>query len=189
MSTQPGKFFTATGVTGAFSRKASVAFCFPPLDGSEAEPEQEKNAKGCWRSACACCSAQAVAAFSIASKAFGGTAGAAAAGAAVAAAAAAKAAAEAEAVQDEPVAEEVVDAPVEDVPAAPAPKAEPTLIAKGLDGPGEQIPLQYSAPSDDGSGQTVVSGDGSRRARRALLGESTAVECDGRTFPGTPLNA
>ena len=67
MSTQPGKFFTATGVTGAFSRKASVAFCFPPLDGSEAEPEQEKNAKGCWPSACACCSAQAVAAFSIAS--------------------------------------------------------------------------------------------------------------------------
>ncbi|KRC34139.1 preprotein translocase subunit SecA [Oerskovia sp. Root22] len=127
-----------------------------------------------------------------AGQAFGGTAGAAAAGAAVAAAAAAKAAAEAQAVQDEPVAEEVVDAPVEDAPAAteaPAPKAEPTLIAKGLDGPGEQIPLQYSAPSDDGSGQTVVSGDGSRRARRALHGEATAVEGDGRTFPGTPRNA
>ncbi|MFD6164852.1 preprotein translocase subunit SecA [Oerskovia sp. NPDC060287] len=131
----------------------------------------------------------AAAAQSAAGQAFGGTAGAAAAGAAVAAAAAAKSAAEAEAVQDEPVAEEVVDAPVEDVPAAPAPKAEPTLIAKGLDGPGEQIPLQYSAPSDDGSGQTVVSGDGSRRARRALHGEATAVEGDGRTFPGTPRNA
>ncbi|MFD6092555.1 preprotein translocase subunit SecA [Oerskovia sp. NPDC060338] len=131
----------------------------------------------------------AAAAQSAAGQAFGGTAGAAAAGAAVAAAAAAKAAAEAEAVQDEPVAEEVVDAPVEDAASAPAPKAEPTLIAKGLDGPGEQIPLQYSAPSDDGSGQTVVSGDGSRRARRALHGEATAVEGDGRTFPGTPRNA
>ncbi|MET4223559.1 preprotein translocase subunit SecA [Oerskovia enterophila] len=134
----------------------------------------------------------AAAAQSAAGQAFGGTAGAAAAGAAVAAAAAAKAAAEAQAVQDEPVAEEVVDAPVEDAPAAPeapAPKAEPTLIAKGLDGPGEQIPLQYSAPSDDGSGQAVVSGDGSRRARRALHGEATAVEGDGRTFPGTPRNA
>ncbi|KZM33956.1 preprotein translocase subunit SecA [Oerskovia enterophila] len=134
----------------------------------------------------------AAAAQSAAGQAFGGTAGAAAAGAAVAAAAAAKAAADAQAVQDDPVAEEVVDAPVEDAPAAteaPAPKAEPTLIAKGLDGPGEQIPLQYSAPSDDGSGQAVVSGDGSRRARRALHGEATAVEGDGRTFPGTPRNA
>ncbi|KRD47507.1 preprotein translocase subunit SecA [Oerskovia sp. Root918] len=134
----------------------------------------------------------AAAAQSAAGQAFGGTAGAAAAGAAVAAAAAAKAAAEAQAVQDEPVADEVVDAPVEGAPAAaeaPAPQAEPTLIAKGLDGPGEQIPLQYSAPSDDGSGQTVVSGDGSRRARRALHGEATAVEGDGRTFPGTPRNA
>jgi preprotein translocase subunit SecA len=138
----------------------------------------------------------AAAAQSVAGQAFGGTAGAA--GAAAAAGVAAKAAADAkaaeaarvqaaaqaDAVQDEPVEDELVDAPV-----APAPKAEPTLIAKGLDGPSEQVPLQYSAPSDDGSGQAVVSGDGSRRARRALHGEATAVEGDGRTFPGTPRNA
>jgi preprotein translocase subunit SecA len=133
----------------------------------------------------------AAAAQSAAGQAFGGTAGAA--GAAVAAAAAAKAAADAQASADETVADQdLADQEAhEPVPAAatPAPKAEPTLVAKGLDGPTERVPLQYSAPSDDGTGQAVVSGDGSRRSRRALHGEATAVEGDGRTFPGTPRNA
>ncbi|MGM7422442.1 SEC-C metal-binding domain-containing protein [Cellulosimicrobium cellulans] len=51
------------------------------------------------------------------------------------------------------------------------------------------MPLSYSAPSEDGTGQAVVSGDASRRSRRALHGEASAIESDGRTFPGTPRNA
>src|SRR5690625_7092315 len=46
ISTQPGKFFTATGEKPMSSRKASVAFCLPPLAGSAAEPEQVKKARG-----------------------------------------------------------------------------------------------------------------------------------------------
>src|SRR5690606_3795966 len=148
----------------------------------------------------------AQAAQSAAGQALGGAAGAASAGAAAGLAAAAQqqAAVQQDApVEDAPVADEPVeDAPVADAPAAaPAPVATPaafggpdgaragTLIAKGLDGPDRQVPLSYSAPSEDGTGRAVVSGDAGRRARRALHGEATAVESDGRTFPGTPRNA
>jgi preprotein translocase subunit SecA len=43
---------------------------------------------------------------------------------------------------------------------APAEGAAPVLVAKGIDGPERQVPLQYSAPSADGDGGTVVSRDG-----------------------------
>ncbi|MCA5894633.1 preprotein translocase subunit SecA [Isoptericola sp. NEAU-Y5] len=76
------------------------------------------------------------------------------------------------------------EAPAASAGTAPADE-EPVLVAKGLEAPRPQN-LQYSAPSEDGS--TSVAGD-SRRARRALHGEATAVESDGRTFPGTPRNA
>lgn len=55
--------------------------------------------------------------------------------------------------------------------------AAPTLIAKGLDGPERQVPLQYSAPSVDGDAAPVVTAG------------AVAVEKDGQTFPGTPRNA
>ncbi len=64
------------------------------------------------------------------------------------------------------------------------------LVAQGLDGPPQPVPLSYSAPSEDGTGQAVVSGDqaATRRARRALHGEAVAASADGRTFPGTGRN-
>ena len=149
--------------------------------------------------------AAAQAAQSAAGQALGGAAGAASAGAAAGLAAAAQQSATQDApVEDAPVEDAPVeDAPVEDAPVeAPEPVTAPaafggpsggdrpgTLIAKGLDGPDRQVPLSYSAPSEDGTGQAVVSGDASRRSRRALHGEATAVESDGRTFPGTPRNA
>jgi preprotein translocase subunit SecA len=40
--------------------------------------------------------------------------------------------------------------------------AEPVLVAKGIDGPERQVPLQYSAPSVDGDSSTTVT-----RGRRA----------------------
>ncbi|MET3975737.1 preprotein translocase subunit SecA [Cellulosimicrobium sp. TH-20] len=152
----------------------------------------------------------AQAAQSAAGQALGGAAGAASAGAAAGLAAAAQreaAPAQHAPVDGAPVADEPVedasveDAPVEDAPVAPEPVAARaaaegpsgdrpgTLIAKGLDGPDRQVPLSYTAPSEDGTGQAVVSGDAGRRSRRALHGEATAVESDGRTFPGTPRNA
>jgi preprotein translocase subunit SecA len=74
-------------------------------------------------------------------------------------------------------------------PAASADRGSGALIAKGLDAP-QQVPLSYSAPSEDATGGAVVTGEPSRRARRAALhGEAVAVESDGRTFPGTPRNA
>ncbi len=145
----------------------------------------------------------AQAAQSAAGQALGGAAGAASAGAAAGLAAAAQQAAAP--TQDAPVADApaAADAPTQDAPveAEPVPVTTPaafggprgdrpgTLIAKGLDGPDRQVPLSYSAPSEDGTGQAVVSGDASRRSRRALHGEASAVESDGRTFPGTPRNA
>jgi preprotein translocase subunit SecA len=73
-----------------------------------------------------------------------------------------------------------------DVPASFGRSEEPVLVAKGLDAPQRPQNLQYTAPSEDGS--TTVAGD-SRKARRALHGEASAAESDGRTFPGTPRNA
>lgn len=71
-----------------------------------------------------------------------------------------------------------------------APAQEPVLVGKGLDGPDQQVPMSFSGPGEDGS--TAVSGsspEAARRARRALHGEASAPESDGRTFPGTPRNA
>jgi preprotein translocase subunit SecA len=73
-----------------------------------------------------------------------------------------------------------------EVPASFGRSEEPVLVAKGLDAPQRPQNLQYTAPSEDGS--TTVAGD-SRKARRALHGEASAAESDGRTFPGTPRNA
>ncbi len=73
-----------------------------------------------------------------------------------------------------------------EVPAAFGGADEPVLLAKGLDTPRRPQNLQYSAPSEDGS--TSVAGE-SRKARRALHGEASSAESDGRTFPGTPRNA
>ncbi|OLT55412.1 preprotein translocase subunit SecA [Cellulosimicrobium sp. CUA-896] len=159
------------------------------------------------------------AAQSAAGQALGGSAGAVTAGATPAVAqAAAQAAAGSAPVQDAPVEDaplaDVEDAPVEEpsvekssveqtpveaaaaesapvaaTAEAPAADRAGTLVAKGLDGPDQQVPLSYSAPSEDGTGRAVVSGDDSRRARRALHGEATAADADGRTFPGTPRNA
>ncbi len=73
------------------------------------------------------------------------------------------------------------------VPAASAGDDAPVLVAKGLDAPRQPQNLQYTAPSESGS-VSVAAGD-SRKSRRALHGEATAAESDGRTFPGTPRNA
>jgi len=51
------------------------------------------------------------------------------------------------------------------------------LVAKGLDEPRRETPLQYSAPGEVGS-----------EPRRAG-GAGTGPAADGRTFPGTPRNA
>ncbi|WP_265521849.1 preprotein translocase subunit SecA [Oerskovia flava] len=135
------------------------------------------------------------AAQSAAAQGLGGTAGAVVAAAGAAGVAASRA--QDAATEDAPTGEAATeDAPVDDEvdetpePAAPSAftRSEPTLIAKGLDGPDREVPLQYTAPSEDGTGAAVVSSDG-RRARRALHGEATAAEGDGRTFPGTPRNA
>ncbi|WP_418276227.1 preprotein translocase subunit SecA [Isoptericola jiangsuensis] len=72
------------------------------------------------------------------------------------------------------------------VPAAFGGAGEPVLVAKGLETPKPPQNLQYTAPSDDGS--TTRTGD-TRAARRALHGEATTPQADGRTFPGTPRNA
>ena len=42
--------------------------------------------------------------------------------------------------------------------------AEPVLIAKGIDGPEQRVPLQYSAPSVDGDSGTTVTRSGRRAA-------------------------
>lgn len=102
-----------------------------------------------------------------------------------------------------PVAPAAPRAPVAIPASAPrqaAPPTQPILLAKGLDAPARQVPLTYSAPSDDGTGSAFSSrggagstalsgGDAAQRARRDLHGEAGAPESDGRTFPGTPRNA
>jgi preprotein translocase subunit SecA len=75
----------------------------------------------------------------------------------------------------------------DEVPAAFGGADEPVLVAKGLDAPQRPQNLQYTAPSEDGSASVAASD--SRTSRRALHGEASAAESDGRTFPGTPRNA
>jgi preprotein translocase subunit SecA len=57
----------------------------------------------------------------------------------------------------------------------PAPK----LVAKGIDGPGEQAPLQYSAPSVDGDGGVVTRGSASGKNGGAPA--SSGASADGAT--------
>jgi preprotein translocase subunit SecA len=80
-------------------------------------------------------------------------------------------------------------APAAEAPAAsaPAPAEQPVLLAKGLERPAQQVPLSFSGPSAEGG--AAVTAETSRRARRALHGEASAPESDGRTFAGTPRNA
>jgi preprotein translocase subunit SecA len=58
--------------------------------------------------------------------------------------------------------------------------AVPGLIAKGLEGPEQRAPLQYTAPTVDGDAGASVSTGG---------GGVTAPEKDGQSFPGTARNA
>jgi preprotein translocase subunit SecA len=58
--------------------------------------------------------------------------------------------------------------------------AEPVLIAKGIDGPEQRVPLQYSAPSVDGDSGTTVTRSGRRAAGGPAAGTPAAPA------PGTP---
>jgi len=68
-------------------------------------------------------------------------------------------------------------APAPDEAAAPAPPsapAAPRVVAKGLDGPAQRVPLVYSAPSADGDGTAATSGDSSgRRQAQVAPAKST----------------
>ncbi|MEV7972743.1 preprotein translocase subunit SecA [Cellulomonas sp. NPDC089187] len=55
----------------------------------------------------------------------------------------------------------------------------PKLVAKGIDGPERQVPLQYSAPSVDGDSGTTVTGGGRRAA-----GGPAARAAQAETAPG-----
>ena len=64
--------------------------------------------------------------------------------------------------------------------AAPAPAA-PRVVAKGLDGPVQRVPLTYSAPSTDGdSGVASRSDSGGRRAATAAAPSRSGAPADGR---------
>jgi preprotein translocase subunit SecA len=56
--------------------------------------------------------------------------------------------------------------------------AAPVLVAKGIDGPERQVPLQYSAPSEDGDGGTVVSRGGRSAASNGSAGTTTSAGSD-----------
>lgn len=64
------------------------------------------------------------------------------------------------------------------VGAAAAVGAPPVLVAKGIDGPDRQVPLQYSAPSVDGDSSTTVS-RGRRAAGPATSAPAGAAPSDG----------
>jgi preprotein translocase subunit SecA len=64
------------------------------------------------------------------------------------------------------------------VGAAAAVGAPPVLVAKGIDGPDRQVPLQYSAPSVDGDSSTTVS-RGRRAAGPATSAPAGAAASDG----------
>ncbi|MBO0899896.1 preprotein translocase subunit SecA [Cellulomonas sp. zg-ZUI222] len=73
------------------------------------------------------------------------------------------------------------DRPVVDGPAADGEPAPGGLVAKGLDGPAERTPLQYTAPSADGDGATVTRADGgSGGARPAETASGGANRADRR---------
>jgi preprotein translocase subunit SecA len=63
-------------------------------------------------------------------------------------------------------------APAADGEGAAEGEAAPVLLAKGIDGPEQRVPLQYSAPSTDGDGATVVSRGGRRDGGPAVSGPS-----------------
>ncbi|MCU1432206.1 MAG: preprotein translocase subunit SecA, partial [Actinotalea sp.] len=62
----------------------------------------------------------------------------------------------------------------------------PRLIAKGLDGPERQVPLQYTAPSVDGDAKVVTTLAG---PLTSVSGSAVSAQNDGQTFPGTPRNS
>ena len=64
----------------------------------------------------------------------------------------------------------------------------PKLVAKGIDGPDQQVPLQYSAPSVDGDGGTEVSGGG-RRAAGGPAARAAAAEPTGGPTGGSADSA
>jgi len=61
------------------------------------------------------------------------------------------------------------------------------LVAKGLDGPRRQVPLQYSAPTVDGDAPSIE--DGTPVTTGSSAPQAAAAHKDGQTFPGTPRNA
>ncbi|HEY0216420.1 MAG TPA: preprotein translocase subunit SecA, partial [Cellulomonas sp.] len=60
---------------------------------------------------------------------------------------------------------------------------QPVLLAKGIDGPEQRVPLQYSAPSVDGDGATVVSRAGSRAAAPAPASSNGSVAAEDGEAP------
>ncbi|MEN1976843.1 preprotein translocase subunit SecA [Cellulomonas olei] len=67
----------------------------------------------------------------------------------------------------EPAQPAAVGAPAGDAPAAAegaGDGSEPVLVAKGIDGPEQRVPLQYSAPSVDGDSGAQVTRSGRRAA-------------------------
>jgi preprotein translocase subunit SecA len=57
------------------------------------------------------------------------------------------------------------------------------LVAKGIDGPEQRTPLQYSAPSVDGDGGVITRGDAGSRsggARPAAAGDDGATNREAR---------
>ncbi|MBO3086739.1 preprotein translocase subunit SecA [Cellulomonas dongxiuzhuiae] len=59
--------------------------------------------------------------------------------------------------------------------------ASGALVAKGIDGPAERTPLQYSAPSADGDGEVVTRAEGGGRAARpAAAASGSANRADRR---------
>jgi preprotein translocase subunit SecA len=62
----------------------------------------------------------------------------------------------------------------DDETAAPAAPATPRVVAKGLDGPVQRVPLMYSAPSSDGDSNAVTSADGANRRPAAAAAPNRA---------------
>ncbi|MCC2308786.1 preprotein translocase subunit SecA [Cellulomonas chengniuliangii] len=61
--------------------------------------------------------------------------------------------------------------------AGPRPDGAPgTLVAKGIDGPEQRAPLQYSAPSVDGAADVVTRSEGGEPVRPAAAGASNREE-------------
>lgn len=75
----------------------------------------------------------------------------------------------------------VAEPGAEDAPAVGAQAAlnGPKLVAKGIDGPERETPLQYSAPSVDGDAGTTVTGGGRRGAGGGPAVRAAAAESAG----------